>query len=138
MNQPSLFISMPRIETVVSSATSSRDGTQGTIYKLFVANPVNGSRVEYVNAVIVATQSITTNINTFRIFLTDATGANPILLREGIAPSVVIGPGQGGPGYSFNFQGGLFLGTNSALYVGQYVYTGINDRLSWVAYGGDL
>lgn len=136
-NNNPIFIGTPRTTTAVTATVSYRDGT-GPIQPLFVSNATNGSRIERISAFNVGTQGSIMQATQVRVFIANADGTNPRLFREQLFASVTPGSGVLGPNAIFNFAGGLLMGTNSSVYVGQGTYTNINDTTHWTCEGGDF
>ena len=134
-NYQPIFVGTPIITTAVTATVSLRDGG-GPITQLFVADPTNGSRVERISAFNTATQGSPSQAMQVRVFIANANGTNPRLFREQLLANVTPAAGTLGAFAIFNFTGGLMLGTNSSIYVGQGTYTGLNDTTHWTAEGG--
>jgi hypothetical protein len=143
MSSTPFFISAPRIETAATSFTAERNGLSGSV-PLFIANPITGSKLETIS-VIQSTTASGAPFSAIRcmVWLCDANGSNPNIIRElAITNNNVIPvsgpPANIGDNITFNFINGLYLGTNSSIYVGQFRYTDNRDPLHWVAVGADL
>lgn len=136
-NTSPIFLLTPRLESVVSAATSVRDGSSGTLYSLFVSNSSNGSRIEKITCMQAATSSASSAI-AVRVYCCDAAGNNPRIIREALLAATTPSATVLGAVTTFNFTGGLLLGTNSSIYVGQSTYAGAQDRCHWSAEGGDF
>jgi len=134
-NTTPIFIGTPIIATAVTSTASNRDGT-GTITQLFVADITNGSRVERISAFNAGTQSVGMSASQVRVFVADRNGNTPRLFREQLFAGVTPGPTVLGSNAIFNFPGGLLMGTNSSIWVGQGTYQTINDTTHWTIEGG--
>ena len=143
MSSTPFFISKPRIETAATSFTAERLGNTGSV-PLFIANPITGSKLETIT-VIQSTTASGAAFNAVRcmVWLCDADGSNPNIIREWVITNNNAIPASGpvaniGENITFNFINGLYLGTNSSIYVGQFRYTDNRDPLHWVAVGADL
>jgi len=136
MNNNPIFVGTPRLTTVESAATALRDGSSGTLYSLFVANTTTGSRIERITCMSSAT--VSSSANAVRIYATQPGGTSPKLIREGLLAATSPTATVLGAYVTFNFQGGLMLGTASSIYVGQSTYTSASDKLHWSSEGGDF
>ena len=134
-NNNPIFVGTPVITTAITATVSLRDGG-GPIQQLFVGDPTNGSRIERISAYNTATQGAASQAMQVRLFVADASGNNPRLFREQLLANVTPAAGTLGAFAIFNFSGGLMVGTNSSIYVGQGTYAGINDTTHWVCEGG--
>jgi hypothetical protein len=135
-NTSPIFIGTPRLTTVASAASAGRDGLSGNIYPLFVSNSTYGSRVESISAI---TGTTTSNAaNAIRIYITEAGGTNPCLIREGLIVTTTPSATVLGGYVIFNFSGGLLLGTASSIYVGQSTYNSAVDKVHYSCMGGDF
>lgn len=136
-NTSPIFILTPRLTSVVTGGTSTRDGANGTLYSLFVAGPTFGSRVERVTAMNGATG--TSSAMAVRLYVTGASGASPMLYREALLASAAPSATVLGSTTTFNFVGGLLMAPSTELWVSQSNYSSATtDRVCWIAEGGDF
>lgn len=130
----------PVINGTVSAGIAYRNGT-GAVYRLFLADPNNGSRVDRVTAIVGGAESVNGNGGQLRLYLADANGNNMRLYREQLLSATTTGAGttptnnRPGETTTWVFPSGLVLGTNSSLWCGQGFYTGTNDQMIWVCEG---
>jgi hypothetical protein len=137
MNNNPIFIAAPRVQSVISNAVSSRDGTTGNLFLLCTPGP-NGSRIERITAITTGTMSQATTPMAIRIYIQNVDESTNYLYREAVFPAITPGTAIVGPNTTFNFNGGLCLGTQSKIYVGQSTFADADDRVSWTCELGDF
>jgi len=126
-----LVASLPVLNIVTATLSSTRRGESGTLYQLFTASTAMGARIERIS-VVGANEDNTTSTNMqIRVYVTDSNGANPRLLREAPLTGVAI-PAQPsiagqGSAYQFLFNTGLLVGTASEIWVGQQTSSSTNN-----------
>lgn len=130
------FVSNPRITSVEVVANSNRDGT-GTTYQLFTPG-ASGSRIDRINCILAGTISAASTAMAVRVFLCDENGNNPRILRESLIPSSTPTNNSLGGNTSFVFLGGLLIGTNSTIRVGQSTGNTTNNRGHWTCEASDF
>lgn len=135
-NTTPIFVGTPRITTAEVTAASNRDGT-GTIYQLLVPG-TNGSRIEKINCILAGTLSSASTAMAVRVFICDDVGANPRLFRETVIASTTPSATVVGGNATFTFAGGLVVGTNSTVYVGQSSADTAANRGHWSCELGDF
>ena len=140
VNNNPIFVGTPIVQTGVTTTVTSRDGAGGTYTLIFNPGP-DGSRIERVTAIVAGTVSVTqTTAMAIRLYIKDLnTAGQPLFLyREALLPASLPGNAVVGSNVTFNFNGGLCLGTQSQLFAGASVGdTGIN-RVSFIAEGGNF
>jgi len=137
INNSPIFIAAPRIGSAITGAASSRDGDVGTYYPIFTPGP-NGSRIERVTAITAGTMSGQSSAMAIRLYIQNVDDLDYYLYREGLLAQVTPGTGTIGANLTFNFNGGLCLGTQSILVAGQSTYADADDRVSFVVEAGDF
>lgn len=137
-NNNPIFILTPRITSTVCSASSTRDGSGGTLYSLFIPDTTNGSRVEKITCMLAGTNSSASSAMAVRLYITDIGGNNPRLFRETLIASATPTATALGGNTTFTFPGGLGIGTASEIRVGQSTYGGVNDTTHWTCEGGNF
>jgi hypothetical protein len=137
INNNPIFIGAPRVQSAISNAASGRDGTTGNLFLLCTPGP-NGSRIERITAITTGTMSSPTSAMAIRIYIQNVDDLTNYLYREAVFPIVTPGTAIVGPNTTFNFNGGLCLGTQSKIYVGQSTFADADDRISWTAELGDF
>jgi hypothetical protein len=137
MNNNPIFIGTPRVQTTITNAASSRDGDAGTYNLLFDPGP-DGSRIERVTAIVAGTAGSATTAMAVRLYIKNINDNDLYLYREALLPASTPGNTVLGSSVTFNFNGGLCLGTQSQLFAGASVGdTGLN-RVSFIAEGGNF
>lgn len=136
-NNNPIFVGTPDVQTVFTTEATQRDGTSGTYRTLFIPGS-NGSRVERVTAIVSGTMSSATSAMALRVYIKNVDSGTLFLYREVTLPASTPAANVIGSNTQFNFNGGLCLGTQSQIVVGQSTYAGTSDRISWVAEGGDF
>jgi hypothetical protein len=93
LNTIPVFAGKPDIEwniTNIVAANTTRDGASGTITEVFVANVINGGRVDYLNITPLGTNVATV----MRVFinngLVNTTASNNKLLKEITLPATTL------------------------------------------------
>jgi hypothetical protein len=134
MNNNPIFIGTPRVQSALSTTSTGRDGLSGTYTTLYTPGP-DGSRIERVTA-MVATPGTASTAKAVRIYIRE----NNILYlyREALLPASTPSGTVLGSNITFNFNGGLCLGTQSVLVGGQSTGNTTNDSLSFITEGGDF
>lgn len=137
INNSPIFVGTPIVQTTITNAPSSRDGDAGTYNLLF--NPgTNGARVERVTAIVAGTAGAATTAMAVRLYIKNVDDGDLYLYREALLPASTPGNAIVGSNVTFNFNGGLCLGTQSQLFVGTSVGdTGLN-RVSWICESGNF
>ena len=136
-NNNPIFIGTPIVQNIISAEVTGRDGTSGTYQLLFNPGP-NGSRVERVTAITAGTISSPSSAMALRVYVKNLNNNVLYLYREAVIPAATPGTAVIGSNITFNFNGGLCLGTQSQIWVGQSTYADADDRISWTAEGGDF
>ena len=136
MNNP-IFIGTPIVQTTITNAASSRDGDGGTYNLLFNPGP-DGSRIERVTAIVAGTAGSSTSAMAVRLYIKNLNDNDLYLYREAVFPIVQPGNSIVGANITFNFNGGLCLGTQSQLFAGASVGDTGANRVSWTAEGGNF
>lgn len=138
MNNNPIFIGTPRVQTALSTTSTNRDGTAGTYTTIFNPGP-NGSRIERVTAIVAGTAGTpATTAKSVRLYVKNVDDGILYLYREGLLPASTPSGTVIGSNITFNFNGGLCLGTQSILMAGQSTGNTGNDSLSFVTEGGDF
>jgi hypothetical protein len=135
VNNNPIFVGTPIVQQIFTSEVTGRNGDVGTYKLLFTPGP-DGSRVERVTAVVSGTFSVATQAMALRVYIKNVDSGILYLYREAVLPTSTPSVSVLGANTTFNFNGGLCLGTQSEIWVGQSTYTGVADRVSWVAEGG--
>jgi hypothetical protein len=138
MNNNPIFVGTPIVQTTITNAASSRDGDAGTYNLLFTPGP-DGSRIERVTAIVAGTASgVATTAMAVRLYIKNLNDNDLYLYREALLPASAASNTVVGSNVTFNFNGGLCLGTQSQLFAGASVGdTGLN-RVSFIAEGGNF
>jgi hypothetical protein len=132
-----IFIGTPVVQNTITNAASSRDGDGGTYNLLFTPGP-NGSRIERVTAIVAGTAGSTTTAMAVRLYIKNVDDDDLYLYREALFPAVNPSNTIVGANVTFNFNGGLCLGTQSQLFAGTSVGDTGANRVSWIAEGGNF
>jgi len=119
----------------IAAANTARDGS-GTLVDL-VTGATDGTRVEYVVWTSAQASAAANSAMVGRLFITDAAGANPRLLREIAFTAVTASNTAIGATQTMAFPGGLLLQNGQKLQVIQSVYAGAQDQMDVVAIGGN-
>ena len=138
MNNNPIFIGTPRVQASLSTTSTGRDGLTGTYTVLFTPGP-DGSRIERVTA-MVATPGTASTAKAVRLYIKDISGtaSTLYLYREALLPTSAPSGTLVGSNITFNFNGGLCLGSQSQLLGGQSTGNTTNDSLSFIVEGGDF
>jgi hypothetical protein len=136
-NNNPIFVGKPRVQTTITNTASSRDGVAGT-YNLLFDPGTDGSRVERVTAIVAGTAGAATTAMAVRLYIKNVDDGILYLYREGLLAATTPGNAVVGANITFNFNGGLCLGTQSQLFVGTSVGDTGANRVSWTAESGDF
>lgn len=120
---------------VVAAANTASDGS-GTLVTLLTAG-AEGARVDGVKITNAQVTPAASTAMVVRVFLTDASGANPRLVGEVALPAATRSSTAIGTTATLLFSPALILKTGQLLKVGQSVYAGVQDVNSVLAFGGD-
>ena len=131
-----IFVQVPNIGQARPGAANTASDGSGTLPTLFTAG-TNGSRVDYVTVMNAQATAAASSAMVVRLFVTDATGANPKLIREQILGAATRSTTVVGASTTFSFPGGLLLKSGQLLKCAQSVYAGVQDVTDFNAYGGD-
>jgi len=137
MNNNPIFVGTPIVQQIFTTEATARGGDAGTYRTLFTPGP-DGSRIERVTAIVSGTAGVATTAMSLRIYIRNVDSNINYLYREGLLPASTPASNVLGSNITFNFNGGLCLGTQSQLLVGQSVYAGTQDRVSFIAEGGNF
>jgi hypothetical protein len=72
-----------------------------------------------------------------RVFLTDTSGANPVLIAEVAMPTITPSNTVVGQQQTIAFNNGLILASGQIVKVTQSVYAGAQDQFQVIGRGGD-
>jgi hypothetical protein len=135
VNNNPIFVGTPIVQQIFTTEATARGGDGGT-YRLLFTPGTDGSRVERVTAVLSGTMSASTSAMAVRVYIKNVDNGILYLYRESVLPTSTPSVSVLGANTTFNFNGGLCLGTQSEIWVGQSTYAGAADRVSWIAEGG--
>ena len=133
-NTQPIFIINPIVTSCLVTSASTRDGSGTGLVQLFTGG-TNGSRIEKITCCIAGTG--TSAANAVRLYITGSGGTTPRLFREQLigAASPQTGPALGGIA-TFTFAGGVGLGPNNEIWVGQASGDATNNQGHWTCEGG--
>lgn len=135
-NTVPIFTKTPKIGLCsVGVANTACDGS-GTLTTLFTAGE-NGSRIERIRYSNAQATPAASSAMVIRIFITDTSGANPILLTEIPLVTATRSTTAVGAGGTYTFSNGLIIPAGTIIKVAQSIYAGVQDLMHYVAEGGD-
>lgn len=135
-NQAPIFVLTPKCPSVtLAAANTARDGS-GTLGTLFTAG-TNGSRLDFVTFTSAQATPAASSAMVGRIFLTDTSGLNPVLIAEVVLATVTPSNTAAGQQQTVAFSNGLILASGQIVKVAISVYAGVQDQYQVIARGGD-
>jgi hypothetical protein len=131
-----IFLVTPHYASVMmSAADTDRDGSGDSLYTLFTAG-ANGSRIDGVQFISSQASAAANSAMVCRIYVTDASGNNPMLRGEVVLPAVTASNTAVGAVATYSFVNGLILEAGRVVKVTQSLYAGVQDKLCASAIGG--
>jgi hypothetical protein len=136
LNTTPIFVGTPRTETAeLTAANTARDGS-GTLATLFTAG-TSGSRVDFVTFNSAQATPAASSAMVGRVFVTNTSGLNPVLLSEIALPTITASNTVIGQTQTIFYSNGLLLDSGQQLRVAISVYAGVQDKFQVIARGGD-
>lgn len=131
-----IFVLTPNLTSAtVAAANTARDGS-GTLVTLFTAG-TNGSRLDFVTFNSAQATAAASSAMVGRIFVTDAAGANPVLLAEVALPTITASNTVIGQTQTIAFNNGLILASGQIVKCTISVFAGVQDQYQVTARGGN-
>lgn len=135
-NTNPIFTLTPNIGLAsVAEANTASDGS-GSLETLFTAG-LNGSRIERIRYTNAQASAAVSSAMVIRVFITDADGLNPKLLREAALGAATRSASAVGASGIFEFYDGLVIPVGTLIKVCQSVYAGAQDLMHYVCEGGN-
>jgi hypothetical protein len=119
----------------IAAANTASDGS-GTINTCFTAG-TNGSRVDSIIFTNSQTTAAASSAMVGKVFVTDTSGLNPMLLVEIALPTITRSTTVIGQSQTISFANGLILKSGQLLRATISVYAGAQDQTDVIARGGD-
>ena len=136
LNSAPIFVGTPRTEIAeITAANTARDGS-GTLVTLFTAG-TSGSRVDFVTFNSAQATPAASSAMVGRVFITNTSGTNPVLLSEIALPTITASNTVIGQTQTIFYSNGLLLDAGQQLKVTISVYAGVQDKFQVIARGGD-
>lgn len=132
-NTQPIFIINPIVTSCLVTSASTRDGSGTGLVQLFTGG-TNGSRVEKITCCIAGTG--TSAANSVRLYITGSGGTTPRLFREQLIGAAAPSSSVLGGIATFTFAGGVGLGPNNEIWVGQLSGDTNNNQGHWTCEGG--
>ena len=121
--------------STITAANTARDGS-GALVTAFTAG-TNGSLLSSITFTNNATAVGASALKVVRVFVTDAAGANPTLLWEGLLPAVTSSNTSVGATVTWTPTNGLVIKSGQIVRVSQSLCATSADNSAVVALGGD-
>lgn len=135
-NTQPIFILTPSIGMVrITTGNTASDGT-GTLFTAFTAG-TNNSRVESVTFINSQTTMAASTAMVGKVFITDTSGLNPMLLQEITMPTITRTTAVIGQTQTIFFGTGLLLKSGQLVKVVTSIYNGPQDQVDVIVRGGD-
>jgi hypothetical protein len=135
-NTQPIFILTPNIGMVrITTGNTASDGT-GTLFTAFTAG-TNGSRVESVTFTNSQNTAAASTAMVGKVFITDTSGLNPMLLQEITMPTITRTTAVIGQSQTIFFGTGLLLKSGQLIKVVTSIYSGAQDQVDVIVRGGD-
>ena len=136
LNNTPIFVGTPKtVSAEITAANPARDGS-GTLVTLFTAGG-NGSRVDFVTFNSAQASAAASSAMVGRVFITNTSGLNPVLLSEIALPTITASATAIGQTQTIFYSNGLLLDAGQQLKVTISVYAGPQDKFQVIARGGD-
>jgi hypothetical protein len=135
-NAQPIFILTPNVGMArITAGNTASDGT-GTLFTAFTAG-TNGSRIESVTFTNSQTVAAASTAMVGKVFVTDASGSNPMLLQEITMPTITRTTAVIGQSQTIFFGTGLLLKSGQLIKVATSIYNGAQDQVDVIVRGGD-
>ena len=136
LNNTPIFVGTPKTVTAeITAANTARDGS-GALVTLFTAGS-NGSRVDFITFNSAQATPAASSAMVGRVFITNTSGTNPVLLSEIALPTITASNTAIGQTQTIFYSNGLLLDAGQQLRVTISVYAGVQDKVQVIARGGD-
>lgn len=132
---PIFTLTPTAITSTIAAANTARDGS-GSLVTAFTAG-ANGSRVDFITFTSSQATPAASAARVQRVFLTDTSGLNPILIQEVVLSAVTASNTVIGATSTITFTNGLVINTGQLIKVSQSVYGSAADGTSVVVRGGN-
>ena len=136
VNNLPIFVGTPKtVSAEITAANTARDGS-GSLVTLFTAG-TNGSRVDFITFNSAQDTPAASSAMVGRVFITDTSGNNPVLLSEIALPTITASNTVIGQTQTIFYSNGLLLDAGQQLKVTISVYAGVQDKFQVIARGGN-
>jgi len=136
-NQKPIFTNVGQMIPIhVAVANTASDGS-GTLNTLVTAT-TDGTRIDGIQVRNGQTTNGVSSAMVIRVFLTNASGANPRLINEFTLAAATRTATAIGANTVATFSPALVLASGQILSVVQSVYAGVQDQNSYLAYAGNF
>jgi len=132
---PIFTLTPAAVTSTIAAANTARDGS-GTLVTAFTAG-ANGSRVDFITFTSSQATAAASAARVQRVFLTDTSGLNPILIQEVVLPAVTASNTAIGATVTITFTNGLVINEGQIIRVSQSVYGSAADGTSVVVRVGN-
>lgn len=119
----------------LTTANTASDGS-GTLYTVVTAG-ANGSRVDGVRFINSQATAAASSVKVFKIFLSDAGGANPMLIGEVTGGAATRSVSAIGSTSIYSFDQPIIMQSGQIMTVTQTVYAGAQDQVDALAFAGN-